>query len=378
MNLHGKAHARMTHRHQPRTWAELDSAALEDNVAAIQAHVGEQAGIIGVVKANAYGHGVSLVVPAIASRVDMFAVANLAEAIEVREFAPKHPILLLSPASPDERAEIETRGFIPIVSSMEEAAAYSQLSRTGRTKVHLKIDTGMGRMGIWHKEAIALVREVRALHGIEITGIATHLPVADEDEAFTRAQLELFYGIARAIREEEGLAHAKIHACNSAGAISFPEFAGDFVRLGLGMYGSSPIPSFQSRLRAALAWRARVTLVREVGAGRGISYGRTFITPRPMRIATIAVGYADGYQRHLSNQNAEVIIRGKRCSVLGRVTMDQIMADVSELNECAAGDDAILMNDEIPAQELASKAGTIPWEIYTGIGHRVERLQKSR
>jgi alanine racemase len=261
---------------------------------------------------------------------------------------------------------------------MDEAAAYSQLSRTRRAPVHLKIDTGMGRMGIWHDDAVALVREIRALHGIEITGIATHLPVADEDEAFTQAQLELFDRIARTLREEEGLAHAKVHACNSAGAIAFPEFAGDFIRLGLAMYGSSPIPAFQSRLRAALTWKTRVTLVRDVEAGCGISYGRTFITPKPMRIATIAVGYADGYQRHLSNRGAEVLIRGVRCAVLGRVTMDQILADVSALDHCAAGDEVTLMSDEIPAHELAARAGTIAWEIYTGIGRRVERLQNSR
>jgi alanine racemase len=368
----------MIHRNLPRTWAELDPAALEHNLAALRAHVGEKTGIIAVVKANAYGHGVSLVVPLLAPKVAMFAVANLAEAIEVRPLAPKHPILLLSPAAPDERADVEARGFIPMISSMEEAAAFSQLSRTRRTPVHLKIDTGMGRMGIWHEDAVPLVREIRALHGIEITGIATHLPVADEDEAFTRAQLELFHRVVNTLREEEGLAHAKVHACNSAGAIAFPEFAGDFVRLGLAIYGSSPIPSFQSRLRAALAWKSRVTLVRDVDAGIGVSYGRTFITPKPMRIATIAVGYADGYQRHLSNRGAEVLIRGARCAVLGRVTMDQILADVSALNDCVAGDEVILMNDDIPAHELAAMAGTIAWEIYTGIGRRVERLQKSR
>lgn len=378
MNLHVKAHPRMIHRTLPRTWAELDSTALQDNVAAIQAHIGEKAGIIAVVKANAYGHGVSMVVPALAPNVSMFAVANLAEAIEVRSLAPEHPILLLSPAAPDERAEIETRGFIPMVSSMEEAAAYSQLSRTKRAPVHLKIDTGMGRMGVWYEDAVALVREIRSLHGIEITGIATHLPVADEDEAFTRAELDLFDRLARTLREEEGLGHVKIHVCNSAGAIAFPQFAYDFIRLGLGMYGSSPIPSFQPKLRAALTWKSEVTLVRDVEAGCGISYGRTFITPKPMRIATIAVGYADGYQRHLSNRGADVMIHGTRCAVLGRVTMDQILADVSALDHCAPGDEVVLMSDDIPAHELAAKAGTIPWEIFTGIGRRVERLQKSR
>jgi alanine racemase len=378
MNPRGKPQDRMTQRNLPRTWAELDPIALQANIAALQSHVGNNVGIIGVVKANAYGHGVSEVVPAIAPMVAMFAVANLAEAIEVRALAPQHPILLLGPAAPNERAEIEARSFIPMISTMEEAAAYSQLSRTRRATVHLKIDTGMGRMGVWHEDAVSVVREMHALHGIQITGIATHLPVADEDSEFTKSQLELFHRLADQLRDEEGLAHAKIHVCNTAGAIAFPQFAGDFIRLGLGMYGCSPIEAFQAQLRAALTWKSRVTLVRDVGAGCGISYGRTFITPKPMRIATIAVGYADGYQRHLSNRGAEVIIRGARCPVLGRITMDQILVDVTSLGECSDGDEVILMSDEIPAHELAAKAGTIAWEIYTGLGHRVERLQKSR
>jgi alanine racemase len=376
MPLHGKALASMNHRPLPRTWAEIDAAALKHNAAAIQEWIGPNAEVVAVVKANAYGHGVPIVVPALAPHVAMFAVANLEEAIEVRSLAPDHPIFILSPAAPEERAEIEAGGFIPLISSVEEAAAYSQLSRTRRTPVHLKIDTGMGRMGLWHEDAVTAVREMHSLHGLEITGIASHLPVADEDDDFTREQLDLFYRVANQLRGEEGLAHAKLHICNSAGAIAFPQRAGDLVRIGLELYGCSPRPEFQSRLRAALGWKAVITLVRDVEAGRSISYGRTFITPRPMRIATIAVGYADGYQRHLSNRGADVIVHGQRCPVLGRVTMDQILADVTALDQCTPGDDALLLGAEIPAHELAQKADTIAWEIFTGIGPRVARLQK--
>jgi alanine racemase len=375
---HGKALERMIHRPSPRTWAEIDVAALRHNAAAIQQQVGPKVDVVAVVKANAYGHGVSLVVPALAPQVAMFAVANLAEAVEVRVLAPDHPIFILSPVAPDERAEIEARGFIPMISSVEEAAAYSQLSRTRRTPVHLKIDTGMGRMGLWHEEAVNAVREIRRLQGLEITGIASHLPVADEDDDFTREQLELFFQVANRLREEEGLAHARLHICNSAGAIAFPQLAGDLVRIGLELYGSSPREEFQSQIRAALTWKAEITLVRDVEAGRGISYGRTFITPRRMRIATIAVGYADGYQRHLSNRETEIIIHGQRCPIIGRVTMDQILADVTALDRCDPGDEALLLGEEIPARELAQKAGTIAWDIFTGIGPRVARLQKTR
>jgi alanine racemase len=365
----------------PRTWAEIDPAALLHNARTLREHVcGEPArdvGIIAVVKADAYGHGLPHVVPVLAQIVERFGVANLAEALLVRALAPAQPILLLSPAAPDERAEILANGFVPMVSSSDEAAAYSQLSRQGRSAIHLKLDTGMGRMGLWHEEAVTVVREIRALHGVEITGIATHLPSADEDDAYTREQLELFGGIVRTLQEEEGLGHARVHALNSAGAIAFPEHAGDFIRAGLALYGSSPRPEFQAKLQPALTWKTLVTLVREVPAGRTVSYGRTFTTRRRSRLATLAVGYADGFRRTLSGRDAEVLIRGRRCPVVGRVTMDQVVVDATSVEDLEAGEEVVLLGrqdgEEISARELADKAGTIAWEIFTGLGNRVLR-----
>ncbi len=366
------------HPHHPphRTWAEIDGTALAANARTIREHSG--ADLIAVVKADAYGHGIAHVVPALAPHATMFAVANAAEAHEVRALAPRAPVLLLGPAAPEERADVVASGFIPMVSSVDEAAAYSQLSRTARAPIHLKLDIGMGRVGLWHEDAVEAVREIRALRGVAITGIASHLPVADEDEEFTRGQLALFHRVAKTLREEEGLAHAKLHVCNSAGAIRFPEQAGDLVRVGLALYGSAPVAEFQPRLAVPLVWKTQVTLVRDVPAGRDVSYGRTFTTQRPSRLATLAVGYADGYPRHLSGGGAEVIIRGRRCAVLGRVTMDQIVADATALDVCEAGDEAMLMGAEIPAAELARKAGTISWEIFTGLGPRVVRLARGQ
>ncbi|MEQ1862693.1 MAG: alanine racemase [Chthoniobacteraceae bacterium] len=355
-----------------RTWAEIDGAALAANARTIREHTG--AGLIAVVKANAYGHGFAQTVPALAPEAAMFAVANVGEALEVHALAPETQVLLLGPAAPGERAEVVAHGFIPMVSSVDEAAAYSQLSRTARTPIHLKLDTGMGRVGLWHEEAVGAVREIRALHGVEITGIASHLAIADEDADFTREQLADFHRVAKTLREEEGLAHGKLHVCNSAGAIVFPGSAGDLVRAGLALFGSSPIAEFQPRLRVPLTLKTQVVLVRDVPAGRSVSYGRTFTTERSSRLATLAVGYADGYRRHLSGRGAEVLIRGRRCAVLGRVTMDQIIADVTALDACECGDVATLMGAEIPAAELAQKAGTIPWDIFTGLGTRVARL----
>lgn len=362
------------HPHHPphRTWAEIDGAALVANARTMREHSG--AGLIAVVKADAYGHGFAQAVPALAPEVEMFAVASVAEARAVRALVAKTPVLLLGPAAPGERAEVIASGFIPMVSSVDEAAAYSQLSRTTRARIHLKLDTGMGRIGLWHEEAVESVREMRALHGVEITGLASHPPSADDDAAFTREQLILFHRVAHTLRKEEGLAHAKLHVCNSAGAILFPDLAGDLVRAGLALYGSSPVAEFQPRLRAALEWKTQVTLVRDVPAGRTVSYGRTFTTARPSRLATLAVGYADGYRRHLSGRGVEVLIRGQRCPVVGRVTMDQIVADVTALDACEPGEVATLLGPDLPAAELAQKAGTIPWEIFTGLGPRVVRV----
>ena len=360
-----------------RCWAEIDLAALRHNVAAIRARLAPVARIMAVVKANAYGHGAATVARALAGQVEMFGVANVAEAREVRAHAPETPVFILGPALPEVRAEIVAAGFIPSVSDAAEARAFSDLGGGRRVPVHLVIDTGMGRIGVWAGEAVAVAYDILAMPGIEIAGLASHLPVADEDAAFTREQLAHFQRLTAELRAL-GIARPVVHCENSAGVLAFPTQAGDMVRTGLALYGSSPLPAFQPLLRAALIWKTRITLVREVGAGRGISYGRTFITEHPMRVATLAVGYADGYQRHLSGRGAEVLIRGHRCAVLGRVTMDQIMADVTALPEVAAGEEVVLIGrqgeEEISAAELSRKAGTIPWEIFTGLGRRVERV----
>jgi alanine racemase len=332
---------------------------------------------MGVVKANAYGHGVGPVAQALVGHVDMYGVATVSEAEELRGHLPDAPIFILGPALPDERARVVAARFVPAVSTIEEARDYAALAGAEPLAVHLKIDTGMGRIGILEEHAVEVAREILALRGLNVTGLASHLPVADEDDAFTRDELARFHRVVRKLREA-GVAHPVVHVENSAGIIAYPAQAGDMVRAGLMLYGSAPIPSFQPRLRAVMTWKTRITLVRDMPAGHGISYGRTFMTPKPMRIATLAVGYADGYQRHLSNRGAEVLIGGRRCPVLGRVTMDQILADVSALPQVAVGDEVVLMgrqdSEEIFAAELAEKSGTIAWEIFTGVGRRVERV----
>jgi alanine racemase len=351
-----------------RSWAEINSAALRHNLGVVRQKIGPRAALLAVVKANAYGHGLAKVVAAIRDHVQMFAVANLFEAKELRGLCG-HDILLLSPALPEERPEIVRSGFIPVLSSYKEAAAYSGL---GKVRAQLVVDTGMGRIGIWQDDFVQETERIRNLPNLEIVGLGTHLPAPDEDAEFTRRQLARFLELAAKVQLPV------VNVLNSAGILGFPEAAADMVRAGLVIYGSSPLPEFQPLLQPVMAWKTRVHLLRELGAGRSISYGRTFVTQRPMRVATLAVGYADGLHRALSNRGAEVLIRGQRCPVLGRVTMDQIMADVSAVPGVEVGDEVVLIGrqgtEELLAAELAEKAGTIAWEIFTSISHRVRRL----
>ena len=351
-----------------RCWVEVQTEALRHNIDAIRART--SAGIMAVVKANAYGHGTGHAVRALAGRVAVFGVANLKEAREVRAACAITPVFILGTALPCERESIVREGFIAAVSSTAEAAAYGQF---GKAALHLVVDTGMGRMGVWKDDALSTAREILALPGVVLSGVCSHLSCADSDAAFTTAQLDSFGPIAAQIAAMSPRPLA-IHVENSAATLAFPAYASSIVRCGLALYGISPIAEFQPLFRPALSWKTRVLLVREFGAGRGISYGRTFVCERPMRIATLAAGYADGYPRQLSGSGASVLIHGQRCPLVGRVTMDQIMVDVSSVANAAPGDEATLLGGELTADELAEKAGTIPWDILTGIGQRVARI----
>jgi len=366
-----------------RCWAEVDLNALRHNVAAIREHVGATVGIMAVVKANAYGHGVVELARELRYLVEMFGVASVAEALQLRRVAPQTGIVVLGPALPEEREALLRNAFIPVISSLPEAKAYSKLAGSLKSAspfpVHLKIDTGMGRIGVWHEEALEVAQAIAALPGLQLAGVATHLPVADENPEATRAQLVQWENWVGDLRKA-GMAIPVVHVLNSAGTILFNArhaSGGDLIRPGLILYGSSPVAEFQARLRPVLAWKSRITLLRQVPAGRSVSYGGTFVTPAPMRIATVCAGYADGYSRHLSNVGAQVLIGGQRCPLLGRVTMDQILVDVSGVPQAAVGDEVVLIGsqggEEITAAELAAKAGTIPWEVFTTISSRVVR-----
>ncbi len=362
--------------HQDRCWVEIDRSALRHNAALIRKKLGAQMEIIAVVKANAYGHGLIGCAQALADRVNLFAVANLEEAIALRAAVPQ-PIIILGPALLEERAGIAERGFIPSISSWEEAQHFARVAESNSVSINFKIDTGMGRMGVIENEAIELFKKIHALEKIRVHSVSTHLPVANEDAVFTREQLRNFGALIRELRRQVP-GEYKVHALQTAGLLGIAQEPFEIVRPGLMLYGISPLPEFQRELRPAMTWKTRIALIRDMPAGHGISYGRTFLTPRPMRVATLAAGYADGYSRHLSNTFATVLVRGQRCHLLGRVTMDLMMIDVSEIRDVQLGDEVVLMGrqgaEEIPCADLAERAGTITWEITTRVGTRVRRV----
>jgi alanine racemase len=355
-----------------RCWVEIDRSAFRHNAKVVRDRIGS-AEMLAVVKANAYGHGLLGVAEILADDAQLFGVANLEEADALREKF-SHPVVILSPAIPDERSAIVERGFIPTISTFEEAEAFD---RVGRVSINFKIDTGMGRMGAVENEAVGIFKRVAALPKIDIHSISTHLPVSNEDADYTRDQLVRFGKVVDQLRVAVP-GNYKAHVLQSAGTLAFNQPTFEIVRTGIILYGISPLPEFQKVLKPAMTWKTRVGLVRDMPRGSSISYGRTFIAPRRMRVATLTCGYADGYPRHLSNRGADVLVRGRRCPLLGRVTMDLIVIDISHLPEVDNGEEAVLMggqgDQEITCAELADKAGTITWDITTRVGARVKRV----
>ncbi len=356
----------------PRAWAEIDLAALRANLAVARDACG--VAVMAVVKAGAYGHGLEETARALATEeLAFFGVANVREARQIRHAGVEARIYLLGPTWSAEREEIVVRDWTPCISSLAEAREFNQLAAAHghRLKVHLAVDTGMGRGGFVAEGLAAMLTALESLEYLEIEGIGSHLPSADEDEEFTRRQMARFAAI---IDELGGAARFRWrHLSNSAGIIGYENSVCNLARPGLMLYGVSPLPGFQHRLRTVMTLKSRVTLLRTLPAGHGVSYGRAFVTSRPTRVATVGIGYGDGYPRHVSGHGAEVWIAGRRFPILGRVTMDQMMVDVTQGPEVCEGDAVELFGPNIPVAEVAGNAQTVVWEILTGITPRVLR-----
>lgn len=374
-----------------RTWAEIDLDALAQNFREVRKAADPKAMVCCVVKADAYGHGAVRVAREFASLgADWFAVSNLEEALQLRQAGIETPVLVLGYTPADKAGTLSRENISQCVYSLEYARDLSRFAQEAGVEVniHLKIDTGMSRLGFYYQDisrdeaAVEEVKEACSLPGLIPQGIFTHFAVSDEGQAgdaFTMRQFgclkEMIESLARA-----GVNFPVRHCANSAGVFDYPLSHLDMVRAGIVLYGLYPSGELRSRpdLKPALALKSVVSHVKTLLPGATVSYGRKFTAQHEMRVATVPVGYADGYPRLLSPGGAEVLIGGKRCPILGRICMDQLMADVTALDQVRVGDTVTLIGrdgeEEITADELAEKEGTINYEVVCALSKRVPRV----
>ncbi|MEM9158174.1 MAG: alanine racemase, partial [Verrucomicrobiota bacterium] len=339
-----------------RCWAEIDLAALERNLGSIKAALPQRIKYIAVVKADAYGHGMQQTVARLMhAGIDMFAVANISEAATIREIGSGWPILILGATLADEAPFLFEYDLIPTISTIDEIGRLESLAaeRNQSLKVHLKVDTGMGRLGIWHEYAQELFEAVKAANHLQIDGIYTHFASANQDLEYTRLQRTRFMDTLKSqtwLQNEELL----IHADNSAGINSFsPDSSYNAVRVGLFQFGISPYPRSIFAgvpIDPIFSFKTRVGIVKELPAGADVSYGRTKTLSKDSRISIICAGYGDGLPLTVSNRG-EVLINGQRCPILGRVTMDQAIVDISHVRgEVNSGDEVVLIGAQGEAE----------------------------
>ncbi len=355
-----------------RAWVEIDPGAITANVCACRQFLGETTALMAVVKADAYGHGaVTVATATIEGGATWLGVATIDEGIELRQNGITVPILILgATTTPAEaRALLEYR-LQPTVSNLEEAKLCQQ---AGKMPIHLKLDTGMSRLGMDWRRGEEFIRAVQELPNLEIVGLYSHLATADEiDSSFVRVQQERFAHIVSQFKG--GLPY--IHLCNTGGMLLDRSLHYNMVRVGLGIYGYAPATHLEGKisLQPALTVKARLSQIKTVPAGTGISYGHRFTTVRESRIGVVSIGYADGLPRGLSNQ-IKFKMHDHLVPQIGTITMDQCMVDLTDLPQARVGDILEIMQD---ARDWATKLHTIPWEILCGFKHRLPRLTCQR
>lgn len=374
-----------------RAWAEINLNAIENNIKSIRSYVGNSVKILGIVKADAYGHGyLETARTLLENGADALAVACLDEAIQLRKCGIEHPILILGNSRISEAEILVSNDIMPACFELSLAKALSEaaVKLNKKAKIHIKIDTGMGRVGYRfgdnpteNEASVNEILSIAALPNMEIDGIFTHFSVADDDDddEYTNLQFNRFCGICNEL-EKRGLTVPTKHCCNSAALIRFPHMHLDMVRPGIILYGHKPsefVDCTALKLKPSMTFKARITNIKEIEKGESVSYGRRFIAKEKCKIATVPVGYADGYSRVLSGK-VKIIAGGKLCDNVGNICMDQCMFDVTNVNTIAIGDEVILFgegdNIELPVESLAEKMGTINYEILCMIGKRIPRI----
>jgi alanine racemase len=370
------------------TIAEIDLGALRHNHGVVQRSLPARCGILAVVKADAYGHGFMDVARELEKLgVTAFGVAFLAEGIQLRKSGIDRPVLILGGVYPGQERKCIGYNLSTAVFSLEQLAALDHAAGKlyRRARVHVKIDTGMGRLGIPHDEAEPFFRELHRFGNIELEGVISHFATSDEltgaGSGHTTLQEERFRAVIDMVRGM-GLTPTYVHIANSAALFTRELPYCNLARPGIVLYGSLPSADFVGRLdvRPVMTLKSRIAMLKWVAPGTSVSYGRRYVAGERRLIASVPVGYADGYSRALTNRG-EALVRGRRAEVVGTVCMDWIMLDVTSVPDAAVGDEVVLMGCDgkgncIGAEELAERAGTISYEIFCGISKRVPRVYK--
>jgi alanine racemase len=378
----------------PLIWAEIDLAAIAHNVRELRRLIGDEVQLMVAVKANAYGHGaVEVARTALASGADQLGVARVEEGVALRRAGIEAPILILGYTPPDNASDLIEHRLMPTVYALENARAFSAAAAAVNRSIaiHIKVDSGMGRLGVpcdalqldISQQPVAAIKAIIQLPGLEFQGLCTHFATADHgDKTFAHRQFSRFQALVDDL-EAAGIEIPVKHAANSGAIIDMPETHLDMVRAGISLYGLAPsgeVDLGRIDLRPALSLKARIIHLKTVPAGTRISYGGTWTSPCATTIATIPVGYGDGYNRRLSNRG-RMLVNGKRAPIVGRVCMDLTMLDVGHIDDVRLGDEAVLIGrqgeEEISADEIAGWLGTINYEVVTALMARVERVYKT-
>jgi len=371
-----------------RTWAEVDADCIAANYRAIREYIHDGCKFMAVVKADAYGHGAPFVANEFEKLgADYFGVSNMEEALQLRGSGITKPILILGYTPPEFAGDMIKQEITQTILSLPYAAELSKAAQSagGTLKAHIKIDTGMSRIGFLYHDAqkdapsIDGILKVSHMQGLDLEGIFTHFAVSDEpDNDFTSIQFSRFVGIVE-ILEQKGLTFRLRHCCNSAGLLNFPRMQLDMVRPGIILYGMTPAEGMPLpiALRPVMSLKTAVSQVKTVTEGTAVSYGMKYTARGKTRVATLPIGYADGFARSLSN-SADVLIGGKRARIIGRVCMDQCMADVTDIPSAAENGVATVIGrdggEAVTMEEIAGKMGTINYETSCLIGKRVPRV----
>ena len=365
-----------------RAYAKVNLEAINKNFDALKAHIGDSVKTMAVVKADAYGHGSTEVAKKLANKADYFAVATLSEGIELRDEGINNPILILGYTSPLEYAQLLSYEIIPTIYNTDEAVLLNGVAQIlgKKVTVHIAVDTGMSRIGFKDDSTgIEAVKEISRLENIEIEGIFSHYATADmEDKSFAKIQTARFDSFIAEL-EKDGIDIPLKHMCNSAGAIDLPEHYG-MVRLGIALYGLYPsdeVDKSQVKLTPAMEVFSHVIHVKEIEAGTGVGYGQIYTATEKRKIATVSIGYADGFNRCLTD-GGYILINGRRAPLVGKVCMDQIMVDITDIDNVSVGDKAVILgrsgDEEITADDFGRMANSFAYEVICTFMPRIKRV----